>query len=150
MTIFSEKIPFSRPKILMTGCLVVDQDFLIFPLFFQIIRIFTVLIVIYDPFFTRKITISENNSLTTPFFTLFVLSRASNNTISQNSGGTGAWAVHPTFGGPSPSPPRSPPLSVLVFSRIFQAYVARIISLCGLLTAGRRSRMSQNLEMRVL
>src|SRR6218665_1101191 len=29
-----------------------------------------------------------------------------------------------------------------------QAYVERIFSLCGLLTAGRRNRMNQNLEMR--
>ena len=43
--------------------------------------------VVYDPFFTRKTTISEKNSLTTPFFTLFVLSRASDNTTSQNIGG---------------------------------------------------------------
>src|SRR6218665_3743872 len=59
MTFFPEKFPFSRPKILMTF-------FLIFLFFFQILRIFTVLNVIYDPFFTRKTTISENNSLTTP------------------------------------------------------------------------------------
>jgi len=30
-----------------------------------------------------------------------------------------------------------------------QAYVERVFSLCGLLTAGRRNRMSQSLEMRV-
>jgi len=36
-------------------------------------------------------------------FTLFILSRASNNTTSQNIGGTDAWAVpHLKFGGPSP------------------------------------------------
>src|SRR6218665_3183066 len=73
MTFFPEKFPFSRPKILMTF-------FLIFLFFFQILRIFTVLNVIYNPFFTRKTTISETNSLTTPFFTLFVLSRASDTT----------------------------------------------------------------------
>src|SRR6218665_2723595 len=39
--------------------LVIDQVYLIF-------RIFTVLNVVYDPFFTRKTTISENNSLITP------------------------------------------------------------------------------------
>ena len=48
------------------------------------------------------------------FLTLFVLSRASDNTrpTSQNIGGTDAWAVpHLKFlGGPFPSPPRSPPL----------------------------------------
>ena len=39
--------------------------------------------VVYDPFLTRK----------TPFFTLFILSRASDNTTSQNVGGTDAWPV---------------------------------------------------------
>jgi len=38
---------------------------------------------------------------------------------------------------------------VLVFIRTFQTYVGRIFSLSGLLTAGRRNRMSQHLEMRV-
>src|SRR6218665_2358829 len=49
---------------------------------------------IYDPFFTRKTTISEKNSLIRPFFTLFVLSRrASDITTPLNIGGTNAWAV---------------------------------------------------------
>jgi len=42
----------------------------------------------YDPFFTTKNPILENNSLMTPFFTLFVLLRASDNT-------TDTWAVPP-------------------------------------------------------
>ena len=69
--------------------------------------------VVYDPFLTRKTTISEKNSFVTPFFTLFVLSCASDNTTSQNIGGTDAWAVpHLTFWGDRPpSPPRSPPMS---------------------------------------
>src|SRR6218665_525630 len=68
----------------------IDQVFLIFPFFFQILRIFTVLNVVYHPFLTRTTTISEKNSLTTPFFTLFILSRASDNTTSQNIRGTNA------------------------------------------------------------
>src|SRR6218665_3156303 len=48
--------------------------------------------VVYYPFFTRKTSISEKNSLITPFFTRFLLSRASDNT-SQNIGGTDAWPV---------------------------------------------------------
>src|SRR6218665_1335220 len=47
------------------------------------------------------------------FFTLFILSRTSDNTTSLNIGGTNAWAVPPpqiVLGGPPPSPPRSPPL----------------------------------------
>src|SRR6218665_3769634 len=54
-------------KILMTF-LVIDKVFLIFPFIFQILRIYTVLNVVYDPFYTRKTTISQKNSLTTPFF----------------------------------------------------------------------------------
>jgi len=56
---------------------------------------FTMFNVVYDPFLTRTTTISEKNSFMTPFFTLFVLSRASENTTSQNIGGTDAWAVPP-------------------------------------------------------
>src|SRR6218665_3327532 len=75
-----------------------DQVFPIFPFFSQIFRMFNV---VYDPFLTRK----------TPFFTLFILSRASDNTTSQNIGGTDAWAVPPPqIWGPSPSPSSSPPL----------------------------------------
>src|SRR6218665_433060 len=84
--------------------LVIDQLFLISPFSFQIVRVFTVLNVVYDPFFTRKTTASEKNSLTRHFFfTLFVLLRASDNNTSQNIGETDAWASpHLKFGGPSP------------------------------------------------
>src|SRR6218665_866074 len=60
--------------------------------------------VVYDPFLTRTTTISEKNYDT--FFTLFVLSRASDNTTSQNIGGTDARAVPPPqIGGCPPCPP---------------------------------------------
>src|SRR6218665_1606428 len=52
--------------------------------------------------------ISEKNSFIRPFFTLFILSRASDNTTSLNIGGTNAWAVPPPqiFGGTVlPGPP---------------------------------------------
>ena len=65
--------------------LVMDQIFQIFPFFSQIFPIFAMLNVVFEPFLTRK----------TPFFTLFILSRASNNTTSLNIGGTNAWAVAP-------------------------------------------------------
>ena len=81
---FQEKFPFS--------------GFLrIFPFFSHIFRMFTTLNVVYDHFLTRK----------TQFFTLFMLSRTSNNTTSQNIGGTNAWAVPPPqiLGGPSPQSP---------------------------------------------
>src|SRR6218665_1923866 len=97
---FREKFPFSRQKFLMTFFLVVDQIFRIFPFFSQIFCILTMLNVVYDPFLTRK----------TPFFTLFKLSRASDNTTSLNIGGTDAWAVPPPhiLG----DRPRSPPLGL--------------------------------------
>src|SRR6218665_3636839 len=102
--VFSEKIPIFTPNNSDDLFLVIDQVFLIFPFFFKILCIFTVLNVEYDPFFTRKTTISENNSLTTPFFTLFVLSRASDNTTSQNIGGDGCMGHPPPqiLGGQSP------------------------------------------------
>ena len=46
--IFRKKIPFSRPKFLMTF-LVIDHVFQIFPSLFQIFHIFTLWNVIYDP-----------------------------------------------------------------------------------------------------
>src|SRR6218665_2474 len=60
--------------------------------------------VVYDPFLTRTTAISEKILYDTFFFTLFVLSRTSDNTTSQNIGGTDAWAVpHLKFlGRPSP------------------------------------------------
>src|SRR6218665_3317306 len=88
----------------MTFFLVIDLVLRIFPFFSHIVRMFTMLNVVYDHFLTRK----------TQFFTLFMLSRTSDNTTSQNIGGTNAWAVPPPqifLGGPSPqSSPRSPPL----------------------------------------
>src|SRR6218665_1456047 len=57
--------------------------------------------------FHKKNTYFRKEFLDDTFFTLFVLSRASNNTISQNIGGTDAWAV-PTsnlFGWNAPQSP---------------------------------------------
>src|SRR6218665_1293849 len=56
---FLGKISIFTPKNSDDLFLVIDQVFLIFPFFFQILRICTVLNVVYDPFFTRKTTISE-------------------------------------------------------------------------------------------
>src|SRR6218665_3891841 len=56
-----------------------------FPFFSHIFRMFTMLNVVYDHFLTRK----------PPFFTLFILSRTSDNTASQNIGGNNAWAAPP-------------------------------------------------------
>src|SRR6218665_1289684 len=66
---------------------------------------FTMLNVVYDHFLTRK----------TQFFTLFMLSRTSDNTTSQNIGGPmhGRSPHLSFFGGASPqSPTRSPPLLI--------------------------------------
>src|SRR6218665_2371216 len=90
---FSEKIRIFTAKISYDLFLVIDHVFRIFPFFSQISVSFTMFNVVYGPFITRTTTISEKNSFMTPFFTLFVLSRASDNTTSQNIGGTNAWAV---------------------------------------------------------
>src|SRR6218665_2284876 len=81
----------------MTFFLVIDLVLRIFSFFSHIFRMFTMLNVVYDHFLTRK----------TQFFTLFMLSRTSDNTTSQNIGGPNAWAVPPPqiLGGPSPQSP---------------------------------------------
>src|SRR6218665_26670 len=94
MTFFLGKIYIFRVKISDDLFLVIDLVFRNFPFFSHIFHMFTMLNVVYHPFLTRK----------THFFTRFILSRASDNTTSQNIGGTNAWAVPPpqTLGGPSP------------------------------------------------
>src|SRR6218665_437453 len=81
-----------------------DDLFPIFPFSSQISRIFAMLNVLYDPFLIRKTTISENNSFLTPFFTLFLLSRASDNTILLKILGGRMHGPSPTsnFGGTVP------------------------------------------------
>ena len=87
--VFFGKISIFIAKISDDLFLVIDQVFRIFPFFSQIFRIFTMLNVIYDPFLKRKTTISGKNSFMSPFFTLFELSRASDNTASKNIVGWG-------------------------------------------------------------
>src|SRR6218665_2990156 len=96
MTLFSGKMSIFTAKISDDLVLVIDQVFRIFSFFYQIFRIFPMFNVI------KK----------TPIFTRFILSRASENTTSQNIGGTDAWAVpHLKFlGDRPPNTPRSPPL----------------------------------------
>src|SRR6218665_1752243 len=79
----SGKISIFRVKISDDLFLVIDLVLRIFPFFSHIFRMFTMLNVVYDHFLTRK----------TQFFTLFMLSRPSDNTTSQNIGGTNAWEV---------------------------------------------------------
>src|SRR6218665_2552181 len=88
----------------MTFFLVIDLVLRIFPFFSHIFRMFTMLNVVYDHFLTRK----------PPFFTLFIPSRTSDNTTSQNIGGDQCMGRPPPqiFGCTvPPSPPRSPPLT---------------------------------------
>src|SRR6218665_1061204 len=93
----SGKISIFRVKISEDLFLVIDLVLRIFPFFSYIFRMFTMLNVVYDHFLTRK----------PPFFTLFILSRTSDNTTSQNIGGINAWAVPylKFLGDRPPSPP---------------------------------------------
>src|SRR6218665_553904 len=63
------------------------------------------------------------------FITLFILSRTSDNTTSQNIGETNAWAVPhlKLWGARPPSPPRFPPLRTAATQFASQAH--RTISL---------------------
>src|SRR6218665_568703 len=81
----SGKVSIFRVKIYDDLFLVIDLVLQIFPFFSHIFRMFTMLNVVYDHFLTRKPS----------FFALFILSRTSDNTTSQNIGGTNAWAVPP-------------------------------------------------------
>src|SRR6218665_3415210 len=94
---FREKFPFSGVKISDDLFYSHRPGFSDFPFLFpDFFRIFTVLNVVYDPFPHKKNT----------FFTLFILSRASDNTTFQNIGGTNAWAVpHLKFFGDRPPVP---------------------------------------------
>jgi len=89
--------------------LVIDHDF---SYLFKIFHIFAACNVIYHPFFTRKLPISEKNFLATSFFTLFVLSHASDKHYFSKYWGTNAWAVPPPqiWGDRPPSPSGSSPM----------------------------------------
>ena len=73
---------------------------------------------IYDPFFTRKIPIiSENNSLMTPVFLLCSYFRAHPTTLLLKimRGRMHGQSPHLKFWeGPSPSPPKSPPMFICI------------------------------------
>src|SRR6218665_3430723 len=85
-----------------------------FSFFSHIFRMFIMLNVIYDHFLTRK----------TQFFTLFMLSRTSDNTTSQNIGGDQCMGGPPTsnFGGDRPP---SPPLGLRPCRRLHERLVER-------------------------
>ena len=101
--------------------LVIDQVFRIFPFVSQIFRIFYYVKCPIWPFPHKNNHLFQKRiPLWHLFFTLFILSRASDNTTSQNIGGRDAWAVpHLKFWGTvAPSPPRSPPLVYAVYKII--------------------------------
>src|SRR6218665_414958 len=119
----SGKISIFRVKISDDLFLVIDLVLQIFPFFSDIFRMFTVLNVVYDHFLTRK----------TQFFTLFMLSRISDNTTSQNIVGPmhGRSPPPKILGGPSPPvPPRSPPLLLTHTITIYGIYVNKCIRAC--------------------
>src|SRR6218665_2829490 len=101
---FRKKLPFSRPKFLMTF-LVIAHDCRIFLRFSM--SLIAPCNVVYDPFFTRKPPISENNSLMTPFSTLFVLYTHIRQALLLKILGGRIHGPSPTsnFGGSPPSPP---------------------------------------------
>src|SRR6218665_709899 len=97
MAFFSGKISISTAKI---------SDDLFYSLIFSI---FTVLNVLYDPFFTRKKHYFTKECLDDTFFTLFVFLRASDNTTSQNIGGGGRMhGPFPVVDGPAGTPGKIP------------------------------------------
>src|SRR6218665_91221 len=103
MTIFGKKFPFSRQKFLMTF-FSHRPDFQEFSFLFPDFPYLCYVKCHICPFPHKKNT----------FFTMLILSHASDNTTSLNIGGTNAWAVpHLKFWGTVPSPPRSPPLHII-------------------------------------
>src|SRR6218665_1882878 len=101
MTFFSEKISIFTPKISDDLFLVIDQVY-------QILSFIYCVKCRIRPFLHKKNSYFRKEFLDkTIFYTLFVLSRASDNTTSLNIGGTNAWAVLPTsnLGGRPPSLP---------------------------------------------
>ena len=90
IAVFGEKNLFSRPKFLMTFFIFFSSrpGFSDFPFLFpdSAYLYYVKCRRLYDPFLTRKNTISEKNFFTRLFFNLFVLPRASDNTTSQNIG----------------------------------------------------------------
>src|SRR6218665_2477310 len=111
MFIFRVKMSILRVKISDDLFLVIDLVLWIFPFFSHIFRIFTMLNVVYDHFLTRK----------TPFSTLFILSRTSDNTTSQNIGGDQCMGRLPHLKFWGTIPPRSPPLHTCTFCLLVAA-----------------------------
>src|SRR6218665_2164650 len=115
MRFFRKKIFIFTPKISDDLFFVIDHVFQIFPILsrFSISLLREILCMTLSS--PEKTPIPEINSLMNTFFTLFVLSRASDNTTSQNIGGRmhGPSPTSNFLGDRPPIPPRSPPMSVI-------------------------------------
>src|SRR6218665_1419306 len=112
MKFFRNKISVFTPKISEDLFLVIDHDFRIFPIFLKISHIFAASNVVYDPFFTRKTLISEDNSLMTPFFySVHAFARVRQTLLLKILGGR-MYGPSPhlkfCWGAVRPVPPRSP------------------------------------------
>src|SRR6218665_2957739 len=121
MRFFPEKISTFTPKI--------SDD-----LFFSNRPLFTALNVVYDPFFTRKTTISDKNSLIRPCFLLCSYFRAHPTTLSTslNIGGGPIHGSSPTsnfLGAVPPVPLGLQPCPILLSTSLsitFLAYYSSI------------------------
>src|SRR6218665_3935859 len=91
--------------------LVIHLVLWIFPFFSHIFRIFTMLNVVYDHFLTIK----------TPFSTLLILSRTSDNTTTQKIGEDQCMGRLPPLKFWGTIPPRSPPLDTCTFCLLVAA-----------------------------
>ena len=84
---------FRGPRFpILISFLVIDQVFRIFSFFYKIFRIFYYVQWRIWPFPHKNNHYFRKEFLYDTFFTLFVLLRVSDNTASQNIGGTDAWA----------------------------------------------------------
>src|SRR6218665_2607723 len=104
---FWKKFPFSRPKF--------SDDFFSHRPGFSDFPLFTVIKcpIVYDPFYARKPTFSKKNSLIKPFFnSVHPFAHIQQHYFSKYWGDQCMGRPPPQIflGGPSPSPPRSPPL----------------------------------------
>src|SRR6218665_1905250 len=111
-----KKIPIFTAEISDDHFLNHRPDFSDFPLIF---RIFTMLNVVYDPFLTRKTTISEKNSFMTLFYSGRTFARIRQHYFSKYWG-DGCMGRTPTsnFGGPSPQSPLGLPPGLCVRARV--------------------------------
>ena len=103
---FREKIPFSRPKFLMTFFQSLTRFSGFYLSFHRFSVSFTMLNVVYDPFLTRTTTISEKNSFMTPFFSVHTFARIRQHYFSKYWGRMhGPSPTSNFFEGPSPQSP---------------------------------------------